>query len=122
MHLISQQVSGQSCLTIRVGCLTNSSGSNCQKRYCVLEQGYLSVNYSENYFRLSQRHPEVPRLTPAHHEAMELFTSLAQSDELRLDAVLEPGDIQLLNNHVSTSIVKVGCHVAHQVTHSHLEA
>lgn len=58
------------------------------------------MNYSENYFRLSQRHQEVPRFTPAHHEAMELFTSLASSDELRLDGVLQPGDIQLLSNHV----------------------
>lgn len=63
----------------------------------------MSVNYSENYFHLSQRHPEVPRFTSAHHEAMELFTSLASSSELRLDGVLEPGDIQLLSNHVSFS-------------------
>mmetsp|Transcript_22135 Transcript_22135/g.52936 ORF Transcript_22135/g.52936 Transcript_22135/m.52936 type:complete len:103 (+) Transcript_22135:352-660(+) len=31
-------------------------------------EGYLSVNYSDNYFRLSQRHPEVPRLSPKHYE------------------------------------------------------
>ena len=64
-------------------------------------QGYLSVNFSDNYFRLAQRHPEVPRLTPAHLEAMQLFTQLAASDELRIDSMLEPGDIQMLNNHVS---------------------
>ena len=67
---------------------------------CVV-QGYLSVNFSDNYFRLAQRHPEVPRLTPAHLEAMQLFTQLAASDELRMDSMLEPGDIQMLNNHVS---------------------
>ena len=32
---------------------------------------------------------------------MELFTALASSDELRLDGVLQPGDVQLLSNHVS---------------------
>ena len=63
-------------------------------------QGYLSTNYSDNYFFLSQRHPEVPRLTPAQLEAMKLFNQLAASDALRLEANLEPGDIQLLNNHV----------------------
>ncbi len=62
-------------------------------------QGYLSTNYSDNYFFLSQRHPEVPRLTPAQLEAMKLFNQLAASDALRLEANLEPGDIQLLNNH-----------------------
>ena len=61
--------------------------------------GYLSVNFSSNYFLLSQRHPEVPRLTPAHLEAIELFESLASSDALRMDYVLQPGEIQLLSNH-----------------------
>ncbi|KAK9842564.1 hypothetical protein WJX81_006293 [Elliptochloris bilobata] len=62
-------------------------------------EGYLSVNYSDNYYKLSQRFPEVPRLTPAHYEAMALFNELARADELRLDCYLQPGDIQLLNNH-----------------------
>eukprot|EP00192_Tetraselmis_astigmatica_P010488 CAMPEP_0117669910 /NCGR_PEP_ID=MMETSP0804-20121206/12419_1 /TAXON_ID=1074897 /ORGANISM="Tetraselmis astigmatica, Strain CCMP880" /LENGTH=377 /DNA_ID=CAMNT_0005478069 /DNA_START=119 /DNA_END=1252 /DNA_ORIENTATION=+ len=62
-------------------------------------QGHLSVNYSDNYFRLSQRHASVPRFTPAHHEAMELFNELARSEEIHLKYYLQPGDIQLLNNH-----------------------
>lgn len=41
-------------------------------------QGYLSVNYSDNYYKLSQRFEEVPRLTPAHYEAMALFNELAK--------------------------------------------
>lgn len=67
----------------------------------LLQKGYLSVNFSANYFTASQRHPEVPRLTTAHYEAMDLFTSLANSPELRLDGILEPGDVQILSNHVS---------------------
>lgn len=62
-------------------------------------QGGLSINYSDNYYLLSQRHADVPRLTQQHHEAMALFNEIASSDELRLDAMLQPGDIQLLNNH-----------------------
>ena len=62
-------------------------------------QGGLSVNYSDNYYLLSQRHPDVPRLTQQHHEAMALFNEIASSDALRVDAMLQPGDIQLLNNH-----------------------
>ena len=46
-----------------------------------------------------QRHAEVPRLTPAHYEAMALFNELAASDALRLDHMLQPGEIQLLSNH-----------------------
>lgn len=62
-------------------------------------QGSLSVNYSDNYYLLSQRFPEVPRLTAAHYEAMSLFNQLASSQELALQMILQPGDIQLLNNH-----------------------
>ena len=62
-------------------------------------KGYLSINYSDNYYFASQRHPEVPRLTPAHLEAIREFNALAASDELRVDYVLEQGDIQILSNH-----------------------
>jgi hypothetical protein len=62
-------------------------------------QGHLSVNYSDNYFHSAQRHPQVPRLTPQHLEAMKLFNELAESDTLRIDYILTPGDIQLLSNH-----------------------
>ncbi|PSC69343.1 26S protease regulatory subunit 8-like protein A [Micractinium conductrix] len=59
----------------------------------------LSVNFSSNYYILSQRHKEVPRLTPAHLEAIKVFEEVAWSDELRLDWNLRPGEIQLLSNH-----------------------
>jgi hypothetical protein len=38
---------------------------------CSFHEGYLSVNFSSNYYMLSQRHKEVPRLTPAHLEVRE---------------------------------------------------
>jgi len=62
-------------------------------------EGHLSINYSDNYFYSAQRHPQVPRLTPQHFEAMELLNELADSEDLRMDYILEPGDIQLLSNH-----------------------
>lgn len=62
-------------------------------------KGHLSVNYSPNYYFDSQRHEGVPRLTPAHLEAIREMDALASSDELRMDYVLQPGEIQLLSNH-----------------------
>ncbi|KAL4531948.1 hypothetical protein Ndes2437B_g02377 [Nannochloris sp. 'desiccata'] len=62
-------------------------------------QGHLSINYSDNYFYSAQRHSQVPLLTPQHVEAMKLFNELAESDRLRMDYILDPGDIQLLSNH-----------------------
>lgn len=48
-----------------------------------------------------QRHADVPRLTPAHHEAMALFNELASSPELAYRAQLQQGDVQLLSNHIA---------------------
>mmetsp|Transcript_16210 Transcript_16210/g.48565 ORF Transcript_16210/g.48565 Transcript_16210/m.48565 type:complete len:391 (-) Transcript_16210:635-1807(-) len=62
-------------------------------------EGYLSTNYSPNYYFSSQRHPEVPRLTQDQKDAIQLFDELAASPELAMTGRLEPGDIQLLNNH-----------------------
>jgi hypothetical protein len=63
-------------------------------------QGYLSINFSDNYYYLSQRHPEVPRLTEQHVKAINAFNEIAGSEKLRMDYLLEPGDIELLNNHI----------------------
>eukprot|EP00884_Botryococcus_braunii_P007135 jgi/Botrbrau1/16422/Bobra.0142s0021.1 len=62
-------------------------------------QGYLSVNFSDNYYIGSQRFADVPRLTEAQFQAMDLFNQLAASPELKISYMLQPGDIQLLSNH-----------------------
>jgi len=59
----------------------------------------LSVGYTRRNINSSQRHPSAPRLTPEDVEALDLFDALANDDELRLDMVLEPGDMQFLHNH-----------------------
>lgn len=60
--------------------------------------GHFTGLFSPAYIRSAQEFPEVPRLTPAQEEALDLFGVL--SDELALDMAFEPGDIQLLNNHL----------------------
>lgn len=62
-------------------------------------QGYLSSPYLPTYYELAQRHPEIPRLTEKQQEAIQWYNALAWSDKLRLDMILQPGDIQLLSNH-----------------------
>jgi hypothetical protein len=61
--------------------------------------GHFTGIFSPAYIRFAQEFPEVPRLTPRQQEALELFDVL--SDELALDMAFEPGDIQLLNNHLT---------------------
>lgn len=60
--------------------------------------GHFTGLFSAVYIRSAQEFPEVPRLTTAQEEALDLFGEL--SDALALDMAFEPGDIQLLNNHL----------------------
>jgi Taurine catabolism dioxygenase TauD, TfdA family len=60
--------------------------------------GHFTGLFSTNYINFAQEYPEVPRFTRQQLEALELFGKLA--DELALDMAFEPGDIQLLNNHL----------------------
>lgn len=60
--------------------------------------GHFTGMFSPAYIRSAQQFPEVPRLSARQEEALELFGALA--DELVLDMAFEPGDIQLLNNHL----------------------
>ena len=46
----------------------------------------------------AQKLPDVPRLTAAQEEALDLHAEVCE--ELAFTMELEPGDLQLLNNHV----------------------
>ena len=50
------------------------------------------------YIRDAQRHPQVPRLTPAQIEAMDLVETIANDPEFHIEMNFQPGDVQLLNN------------------------
>ena len=60
--------------------------------------GHFTGLFSPAYIRFAQDFPEVPRLTQQQQEALDLYGDLAE--ELALDMTFEPGDIQLLNNHL----------------------
>ena len=60
----------------------------------------LTTIYSRRYIESARRFPEVPALTEAQVEALDLFDSLCESDEFRLDMAFEAGDMQFLCNHV----------------------
>jgi hypothetical protein len=64
-----------------------------------IHQGRFTSQYSRSFVESAQRFAEVPRLTAAQTEALDMLAMLAQ--ELALHTRMEPGDIQLLNNHVT---------------------
>ncbi|DBB01105.1 hypothetical protein WJX77_002776 [Trebouxia sp. C0004] len=58
------------------------------------------ISYFENSFMASaSRHTDVPEMTELQKRAIKAVEELADSAELRMDYVLQAGDIQLLHNH-----------------------
>ena len=58
--------------------------------------GLLSVSFTNRNVGSVARHPDAPR-NP--EEAIELFVSIAEQPDLRLDMALEVGDMQFVHNH-----------------------
>ncbi len=63
-----------------------------------IRDGKFTSHYSRTYVEASQTNPDVPRLRDTQNEALDLLGDLAT--ELCYEMTLQPGDIQLLNNHV----------------------
>lgn len=67
---------------------------------CRYDQGRLGTLYIGWYIRNAQRFPDVPRLTPAQLELLDLIDLVADDPTFYLDMDLEPGDMQFLKNAV----------------------
>lgn len=63
--------------------------------------GRMAVAYVRRFIESAQRFDDVPRLTAAQIEAMDLLDELAYDPRIKLDMDFRPGDIQLVNNLVS---------------------
>ncbi len=63
-----------------------------------LEQGYFTTHYSRTYVEAGQKVAQVPRMSEAQWEALDLLHELGH--ELCLTHRFQPGDIQYLNNHI----------------------
>ena len=63
-----------------------------------LHEGKFTTQYSRTFVEAAQKLPDVPRTTAAQEEALDLHAELCE--ELCFTMELQPGDWQLLNNHV----------------------
>jgi hypothetical protein len=63
-----------------------------------VRDGRFTSQYSRTFVEAAQRVPGVPRLSAAQNEALDLLAEVAEEQCFTMS--LEPGDIQLLNNHV----------------------
>jgi len=60
--------------------------------------GKFTTQYSRTFVEAAQKLPDVPRLSAAQDEALDLHAAVCE--ELCFAMELRPGDLQLLNNHV----------------------
>ncbi len=62
-------------------------------------EGTLSALYKRRYLRLAQAFPEVPRLTQAQQEALDLIEELCNDPAVQLTFYMQAGDLQIANNY-----------------------
>jgi hypothetical protein len=61
--------------------------------------GKLSCRYLRQYIELGHEMMSLP-LSRIEVEALDIFDSIMQNDKLRLDMMLQPGDLQFANNYM----------------------
>jgi hypothetical protein len=64
-----------------------------------VRNGKFTSHYSLTFIEAAQLAPDVPKLTAAQKEAIDVLMATAQ--ELCFEMTLEPGDLQLINSHVT---------------------
>ncbi len=65
-----------------------------------LEDGHFAARYIRNHIRATQQIEGEPRLSERQHAALDAIQEMASSDAFCFSMWLEPGDLQLVNNHV----------------------
>ena len=65
------------------------------------EGGKLFSKWNWNRVTSAQKLPGVPQLSPEHWRALETFDQVVRRDDLAHTMWLEPGDIQIINSHVT---------------------
>ncbi|THD65071.1 MAG: TauD/TfdA family dioxygenase [Phenylobacterium sp.] len=63
-------------------------------------EGCFAGMYQRQYIESARRFSEVPPLTETQVAALDLLDALAEDPALHLEIDFQPGDIQLVNNHV----------------------
>ena len=61
--------------------------------------GHLSILLKPEYIYSAQRFDDVPRLTDAQREALELFHQVTRGPGMALEFDMRPGDVLLASNH-----------------------
>lgn len=77
-----------------------TDGANCQVHpIYTFTSGYLSILLKRAYIDSAQRFDDVPRLTPAQVEALELLSAVMEEPGMTLEFSLQRGDVLMASNH-----------------------
>jgi hypothetical protein len=71
-----------------------------QQPIFTMHEGHFACRYVQGHIKSAQLNPEVPRLTAAQNEAIDLINELVAKPEFSCATNFQPGDLQLVNNHV----------------------
>jgi hypothetical protein len=63
--------------------------------------GRVLCRYNRGYIESAQRFADVPRLTPAQIEFLDLMDALCADPQLHLSMILERGDMQFISNYTT---------------------
>jgi hypothetical protein len=83
----------------RFGEETGSNGATYALPVFGIRDGKFTSHYSRTYIESAQLLPDVPSMDAAQWQALDVLHAIAE--ELCVEMVLEPGDIQFLNSHVT---------------------
>ena len=67
---------------------------------CRFAAGQLRTFWHADYFRSALRHPEAPQWGERERELVALYEEIASDPAFVLDMQFEPGDVQLVSNHL----------------------
>lgn len=66
------------------------------------EDGLLFNKWNRNRIQSAQRFDGVPRLSPEQRETMDALDAILRRPDVMFTMYLEPGDLQILNSHVTS--------------------
>lgn len=67
---------------------------------CRYSNGELRTFWQSDYYRTVNRFEHVPKMTDALEDLLDAYDGIANSARFHLDMDLQPGDVQLISNHV----------------------
>lgn len=65
-----------------------------------MQDGYLSCRYVRGHIKNGQTFADAPRITAKQIEALDYFDKIAADPEFCFATDFQPGDFQLINNHI----------------------